>query len=656
MSVLFYHRVADSFPNPWTISTAEFERHVDFCRERFELVSLSEVQARCRAGFNSSPTVTFTFDDGYSENCRSAIPLLIRHQIPCTYFVTLDHVLTGKPFTHDLDRRQPLPINSVDELRAMADGGIEIGLHARSHFDFSRPITATQLRREIVDAAAELADLVRRPIRYFAFPYGLPKHLAPVAIEAVREAELEGYCSAYGAYNFPDQDPFHIRRIHGDPDFAPFRNWLTFDSRKVKAEKKRQAAMSQTQKQAVTPKIASKPLRTMFVITSMPVGGAETLLVNMLDRFDPSRIQPEVICLKEPGPLGEKIASRHKVHSGLLSHKWDLGVLSRLASLMRDRQADAVVTVGAGDKMFWGRLAARRAGVPVICSALHSTGWPDGVGRLNRMLTSLTDGFIAVAEQHGVHLSKHERFPADRVHVIRNGVDCERFAPSGDARAWLRKELGIDAASKVVGIVAALRPEKNHSLFVDVAKELAASHEDTHFVIVGDGPERATIETKVSEYRLNDRIHLMGTRLDTDRIVAGLDLSLLSSHNEASPVSILEALACEVPVVSTRVGSVAESVIDGETGFLVEPNNASGMTAKADLILRDPVLTQKLGKNGRELVLRTGSLDSMVDGYTSLIEWIYGNKRPRSECYASFHEVAKVGAVSASFKATEEVH
>ena len=89
-----------------------------------------------------------------------------------------------------------------------------------------------------------------------------------------------------------------------------------------------------------------------------------------------------------------------------------------------------IITVGAGDKMFWGRLAAHLAGVPVIVSALHSTGWPDGVGRINRWLTGITDGFIAVADAHGEFLRDCERFPPERVHVIRNGVDCARFRGS----------------------------------------------------------------------------------------------------------------------------------------------------------------------------------------------------------------------------------
>ncbi len=369
-----------------------------------------------------------------------------------------------------------------------------------------------------------------------------------------------------------------------------------------------------------------RPLRTLFVITSMPVGGAETLLVNMLDRFDPRRIAGEVVCLKSPGPLGEAISGRHTVHSDFLRGKWDLRVLPRLVALLRRRQIDAVITIGAGDKMFWGRLAAKSAGVPVICSALHSTGWPDGVGRMNRWLTPITDGFIAVADHHGTHLAKYEGFPEKRVHIIRNGIDCERFVPSVSARAKLCGELRLPSDSRLVGIVAALRPEKNHAMFVDVAASVCQADPKAHFVIVGDGPERTGIVQAIDLHGIADRVHLLGTRHDTPEIVAALDVFLLCSHNEASPVSILEALACGVPVVSTRVGSVAESVRDGETGYLVAAGDTPAMLQRTRQLLADARLRRRMGENGREIVLQTGSLDSMVNGYTRLIETLYEQK------------------------------
>jgi len=233
ISALFYHRVADTHPNDWTIGCDGFERHVDYCRQNFDLVSLSEIQNRCTTGRSYRPAVSFTFDDGYAENCDFAIPLLVSHQIPCTYFVSLQNILTGQSFGHDLQAGQPLPVNTIKEVRQMADAGIEIGLHSLTHIDFDEVTCRKTLKREITDAKAQLADLVGHPIRYFAFPFGLPKQLTPQAIEMVHEAGMLGFCSAYGAYNLVGQDPFHIRRIHGDGNFERLENWLTFDQRKL---------------------------------------------------------------------------------------------------------------------------------------------------------------------------------------------------------------------------------------------------------------------------------------------------------------------------------------------------------------------------------------------------------------------------------------
>ena len=369
---------------------------------------------------------------------------------------------------------------------------------------------------------------------------------------------------------------------------------------------------------------ASKPLRVLFLLTSMPVGGAETLLVNLVRRLDRRRFAPEIVCLKEPGPLGEMLAAEMPVHSDLLACKYDLRILPRLMKLMRHPQADAVVTVGAGDKMFWGRIAAHLAGVPVVASALHSTGWPDGVGRLNRLLTGWTDAFIGVADAHAEHLVQNERFPAEKVNTIYNGVDCDRFAPQ-DASA-IRRELGIAADAPVVGILAALRPEKNHELFLAGAKEIRAAIPAAQFIVVGDGPKRQELEQLAADLGIADAVRFVGSRSDVPALLAACDVVALTSHNEASPVSILEALACGVPVVASNVGSVRETVVDGETGRLFPAGDLAAFVTSTVGLLNSPADRERMGAEGRRRVEARRSLDAMVRGYEQLIERIYAAK------------------------------
>ena len=369
-----------------------------------------------------------------------------------------------------------------------------------------------------------------------------------------------------------------------------------------------------------------RPIRTMFIITSMPVGGAETLLVNLVRRFDRNRITPMIGCLKEKGVLGEELAGEIPVFENLIHHKYDVAVANRLRRLFKDQQLDAVITVGAGDKMFWGRLAAKSARLPVILSALHSTGWPDGVGRLNRLLTGITDGFIACANSHADYLVNNEKFPDAKVFMIPNGIDTDRFVFNAEARAQWRSKHGIPSDAPVVGIVAALRPEKNHALFLESARLTLESQPEAYFVIAGDGPERPMLEELSASKGIQQRVKFLGSVSDIPEVLSMVDLFALSSHNEASPVSILEALSCQRPVVATAVGSINESVIEGTTGYLVTPGDEMMMSQRWLQILNDPQLGAELGAAGRKHVIANSSLSSMTDGYMELVESVFRGK------------------------------
>jgi glycosyltransferase involved in cell wall biosynthesis len=372
-----------------------------------------------------------------------------------------------------------------------------------------------------------------------------------------------------------------------------------------------------------------QPLRVMFLVTSLPVGGAETLLAELVRRMDPSSFLPEICCLKELGPLGEELSAEIPVHHGLLRHKYDLRVWPRLVRLLRERRTDAVVTVGAGDKMFWGRLAAKRVGTPVILSALHSTGWPDGVGRLNRLLTPLTDGFIAVADSHGAHMLEREGFPAAKVFVIPNGVDTLRFSPVPDA-ASVREEIGVGPADPVVSIVAALRPEKNHELFLEMAARVLLQMPRAKFLVIGDGPRREPLEQRAQELGIAESVRFLGTRSDIPRLLSTSDLFVLTSHNEANPVSILEAMSMAKPVVATNVGSIREVVANGVTGYLVNPGDVAALADRVVELLDDPLRSVEMGSAARDVVSERWSVDAMVRRYERLIAGVYRTKHPQT--------------------------
>jgi len=235
--VLFYHRVANSHLNDWTISFSRFCEQIQWMREYFDLVSLEDCQNLIRSGKNSRPALSITFDDGYAENCDEAIPFLIEEKIPFTYFVTTEHTIGQSLFPHDVKEGQPLPVNTLESLRALAKAGVEIGAHTRSHPDLGKISDPQVLFDEVITATRDLEQAIGHKIRYFAFPYGQYCNLNSDVFHLLKQYGFKGVCSAYGGWNSIGSDPFHIQRIHGDPSFSRIKNWLCFDPRIAKVKR-----------------------------------------------------------------------------------------------------------------------------------------------------------------------------------------------------------------------------------------------------------------------------------------------------------------------------------------------------------------------------------------------------------------------------------
>ena len=233
IAVLYYHRVADDEATEWTMSRRAFIDQVRWLRRNFELISMEEVQRRVRGGVNVRPAVHVTFDDGYADNCRAAVPWLLEEQVPCTYFVSVQNVLECRPFEHDRRCGADLAPNSVAEIRAMAAAGIEIGAHTYTHRDLGGVTDPAELHQELVAARQQLQAAIDRPVRYFSFPFGLHANLSCTAFTWAAQCGYEAVCSAYGGYNYPGDDPFHVQRIPAVGEVLRLKNWLNYDPRKL---------------------------------------------------------------------------------------------------------------------------------------------------------------------------------------------------------------------------------------------------------------------------------------------------------------------------------------------------------------------------------------------------------------------------------------
>jgi glycosyltransferase involved in cell wall biosynthesis len=190
----------------------------------------------------------------------------------------------------------------------------------------------------------------------------------------------------------------------------------------------------------------------------------------------------------------------------------------------------------------------------------------------------------------------------------------------------VRRQLAIAPEAPVCGIVAALRPEKNHELFLHAAAKIAQVRPEARFLIIGDGPRRGDLEQLARDLKICEAVQFLGSRRDVAELLTALDVFALTSHNEANPVSILEAMAVALPVAAVHVGSVAESVEHAATGYLVKPGSIEETAARCLELFADASLRRSLGAAGRARVVQRWSLEAMVAGYEDLIAEIYNRK------------------------------
>jgi glycosyltransferase involved in cell wall biosynthesis len=204
-------------------------------------------------------------------------------------------------------------------------------------------------------------------------------------------------------------------------------------------------------------------------------------------------------------------------------------------------------------------------------------------------------------------------FPRERITVIRNGADLQKFGAT--SRTVARELLGIASGDFVIGTVGRLVPVKDHVVLLSAIAGVNESGVAASMVIVGDGPLRGDLESRAHALGLERQVLFLGHRPDVDRILPALDVFALTSVSEGLPNTVLEAMATGLPVISTDVGGVDELVVDGETGLLVPARDAGAFSAAILKLAGDRGLREEMGAKGRKRATAQFGLPTMLAGY-----------------------------------------
>ncbi|MEQ8763814.1 MAG: glycosyltransferase [Planctomycetota bacterium] len=362
--------------------------------------------------------------------------------------------------------------------------------------------------------------------------------------------------------------------------------------------------------------------RVLFLETTLLVGGAERVMSDVIRQLDRDRFEPVLCTLKEPGVLAQPlIRDGLRCYGSLYRHRYDARAGYRVHSIIKQERPDVVFFNFGSMNALLGGWPAVLAGVPRVVAAFHTTHrWNRPVVTwYDRLFLKHLDSIVAVGEAQARYLVEEEGIEPERLRVIHNGIDTRRFhgaiTPARDLAA--RKAEG----RRLVGLVAALRPEKAHGVFLEAAARIAKQMPEVDFVLVGDGPERSSIEATIERLGLQGRVLMLGTRSDLPAIHAALDVVALSSYPvvETFSIAILEAMACEKPIVTTDVGSLREMVVDGHTGSLVPHSDPERLAASLSDMLRDPARAREMGRAGRRRVVEHFSIERMVKSYEELL-------------------------------------
>ncbi len=363
----------------------------------------------------------------------------------------------------------------------------------------------------------------------------------------------------------------------------------------------------------------TEPVRVCFLIDELATAGTETQLLALLHHLDRSRVSPYLVLLRGESDASVALEPADcpvlRLGAGALrSPKTALRALRFMQFLWRERIE--VVQVYFPDSSYFGVPAAFLAGVRHRLRTRNNVGhWMTRLHRiLGRALNSLTTATVANCEAAKRALLADEKPAADRVHVLENGVDLDRFLsipePSDTPLRW-------------VGAVANLRPVKGLDVLVEAAALLREEFPEVGFRVAGEGDERGRLTQLIHERHLDGRFYLDGAENDVPGFLSKLDIAVLPSRAEGMSNAVLEYMAAARPIVASAVGAMPDVLHDETHGLLVAPGDPVALADQIARLLRDPPLARRLGAAARQRANEHFSRPAMVrrfeEFYTRLV-------------------------------------
>jgi glycosyltransferase involved in cell wall biosynthesis len=377
----------------------------------------------------------------------------------------------------------------------------------------------------------------------------------------------------------------------------------------------------------------------LHVITRLVPGGADENTLYTVKGLDPRRYRVDLAVgegsdaalLEGLGPVNvHRIAGLvrdpHPLH--------DLRALIGLARLMRKHRYQIVHTHTAKGG-FLGRLAAALVGTPIIVHTVHGVTFHDHLPRLQRMFYlaleriagRFTHQFVTVGEDVRRIYVREGIGEPQAYETIYSGMPLDDYLDAGEMaepeRQAIRAELGLEPHQQAVAMASRLEARKGHGYLLEAVHHLKPAHPDLRVLILGDGPLREELEARARALEIDDVVRFLGHRMDLARVLAAVDVSVLTSLWEGLPRVLVQSAAAGKPILTFDVEGAWEVVRDGQNGFIVPTRDVARFSARLDTLLRDRAMARRLGRAGRERMNEAWRVETMLDRLDDLYQRIY---------------------------------
>lgn len=367
--------------------------------------------------------------------------------------------------------------------------------------------------------------------------------------------------------------------------------------------------------------------KVLHVIDSLDLGGAQTLLLEICRHSDHERFDTEVTCMHGRGVFAAEFEKAGiEVHS-LSPGKWPPLYVPNFLKLVKRLDPDVLHF-----HLFGSNLIAKPLAALVGKRALIVHDHCNDAGRGNPLLlladaltNRLAARVIAVSRSVRAFLVTHEGIDFDRIVTLSNGIDATAFLPADEGmRSQSRSGLNLPSEAFVIGGMGRLVPQKNFTRFLEVAALLFESNPRAFFVIAGTGPQEEELKARAVSLGIGDRVRFLGHVTDRLALYHSFDALLMTSDFEGTPMVLLEAMSCGLPVVASAVDGIAEVCTNGNDALLVAPGDSAGFAASLERVLRESSLREELGRNARATVLERYEIRKLTARIEALYDEILG--------------------------------